>query len=65
MIRYPKPHPEGWIVGMVSLNSLPIETLIVEDSPVGFESAKSSGANIYKINNSYELTIDNIKKYII
>ena len=32
------------------------EILIVEDSPIGLESAKSSGAMVLKVNNPHEIS---------
>jgi HAD superfamily hydrolase (TIGR01509 family) len=50
-----KPHPEMYWKCMLSLNALPSNTLIVEDSHIGRQAALSSGANLYAIKDSYEL----------
>jgi beta-phosphoglucomutase len=59
-VKYPKPHPEGYIRAMIYFQTMPEETLIVEDSDVGIQAANASGANVWSIKNSYELTHDNM-----
>lgn len=62
-----KPHPCMYWKAMSKLNSIPSNTLIVEDSPAGLLAAKRSGANICRVKNSLDLTLislyDTIKKY--
>lgn len=43
-VKQGKPSPEIYINAMSVLDVLPAEVLIFEDSPVGFEAAKGSGA---------------------
>lgn len=43
-----KPNPEGFLKAMAYFASTPHETIIFEDSDVGIEAAKSSGAFYYK-----------------
>lgn len=59
-----KPYPEMYWLAMIQNNVLPEETLIVEDSPTGLLAATRSGANILRVSNSKEVTIDNIKNAI-
>lgn len=40
----PKPHPDGYIAAMKGLVVSPRQTIILEDSNIGIDSAKSSGA---------------------
>ncbi len=63
MIRYPKPHPEGYINAMVKLNSLPSETIIVEDSPVGLQAAEQTGAHVWKVKDPTDVTKLNFVSY--
>ncbi len=44
-----KPSPEIYLKAMKALGVSPEETLIFEDSPVGFEAAMSSGAKLIKV----------------
>ncbi len=44
-VRQGKPSPEIYTKAMEALNVVPNETLIFEDSEVGIEAAKASGAN--------------------
>jgi HAD superfamily hydrolase (TIGR01509 family) len=48
-VKKGKPSPEIYIKAMEALNSSPSETLIFEDSEVGIEAAKASGAKYLKI----------------
>ncbi len=47
-IKTPKPDPEGFLLAMKHFNVKPGETVIFEDSTVGLEAAKRSGAYYYK-----------------
>lgn len=60
----PKPDPSMYVQSMLAAGATPRETLIVEDSAVGIESAKRSGAYILKVNNPKELTYDLVKNRI-
>ena len=44
-VKQGKPSPEIYLKTMDSLGTVPSETLIFEDSEVGIEAAKASGAN--------------------
>ena len=63
-VRQPKPHGEGYIRAMVKFGTYPDETLIVEDSEVGLRAASSTGAHIYRVKDSYDVTLNNIKAEI-
>lgn len=60
-IKFSKPNSEGYITAMVKLNSLPSETIIVEDSKYGIIAAENTGAKVIKVNNPSELTIELLK----
>lgn len=62
MIKHPKPHGEGYIRAMVRFNSMPEETLIVEDSPKGLLSAQSTGANVWAVGGYEDVTLENLMK---
>ena len=63
-VKLSKPHPSMYWKAMSVLESLPENTLVVEDSPHGLLAAKRSGAHIYRVKNSKQLTLDNIYKKI-
>ncbi len=46
-ITKPKPDPEGFLMAMKRANAKPEETLIFEDSEVGIEAARRSGATVF------------------
>lgn len=48
-VKQGKPSPEIYLNAMSTLGVKPQETLIFEDSPVGFESAKASGARLIPV----------------
>jgi beta-phosphoglucomutase len=62
MIRHPKPHPEGYIRGMIHFGSMPENTLIVEDSPVGLQAANATGANVWAVSGCTEVSLSNLLK---
>jgi len=55
-----KPHPEIYWKAMASLNCLPEETLIIEDSPYGLLAASRSNSNILRVPDPTEVTYNNI-----
>ena len=63
-VRFPKPHPEGYIKAMVYLRSLPERTLIVEDSPKGLQAAQATGAHVLQVDNATEVTWKLLKRYV-
>ena len=50
-VKIPKPNPEGFLLAMDKFDVQPEECIIFEDSEVGIEAAKKTGANIFKIEN--------------
>jgi beta-phosphoglucomutase len=60
----PKPHGEGYIRAMINFGVYPEETLIVEDSEVGIKAANSTGAHVYQVKDSYQVTLNNVKMEI-
>lgn len=60
----PKPHPEIYMRCMIAESCLPSETLIVEDSLVGRNSAVMSGAILMPVKNKDDVTMENIIKYL-
>ena len=49
-IKNPKPDPEGFLLAMEKFNSKPEDTIIFEDSDVGIEAARKTGASVFVIN---------------
>ena len=44
-----KPDPQGFLMAMERFDIPPERTVIFEDSPVGIEAAKRSGASVMKV----------------
>ena len=63
-VEHTKPNPEGYNKIMNLFKYAPNETLIVEDSPKGFEAAYSSGAKVFKVNNQEQVNIELFRGYI-
>jgi len=55
-----KPHPEIYWRAMIAAGVLPDETLVVEDSPVGLLAASRADANILRVNNRSDLTLEKL-----
>ena len=55
-----KPHPEIYWTAMSKIGVLPEETVIIEDSPPGLLAATRSHANVIRVKDTNEVTIENI-----
>ena len=49
-LKNPKPHPEIYLRCLLELNSIPRQTLILEDSHYGRMAAKDSGCKLLPVN---------------
>ena len=63
-VKHHKPHPEMYWQCIVSLDSTPANTIIVEDSHIGREGALSSGANLFAIKNADDLNKLSLMKFV-
>ena len=59
-VKSAKPHPEIYWKAMSMLGCLPEETLIIEDSPQGLLSATRSRADVVRVKNSLDVTLEKI-----
>jgi HAD superfamily hydrolase (TIGR01509 family) len=71
-VSKPKPDPEGYLAAMKYFKVTPAETLILEDSLTGLQSAYSSGAQVFEVKNIadvkpeyFQNLITDYKKYPI
>jgi len=62
-IQYAKPNSEGYITAMVRMNVYPSECIIVEDSDHGYESAKNTGAYVWRVSDPEKVNLENFKKF--
>ena len=60
-VKNSKPYPEIYWKCMSKFSVLPENTLIVEDSPTGLLAGERSGANVLRVKNSLDLTINKMK----
>jgi HAD superfamily hydrolase (TIGR01509 family) len=63
-IQNSKQHPEIYWRAMSTMNVLPEETLIVEDSPYGLLAASRSKAHVMRVGSPKEITYINVNKYL-
>jgi len=66
-VKNNKPYPDCYNFAVNKLDALPSECIIVEDSPKGLEAAMSSvvpNCNIWKVNNSKEVTLKNYRRFV-
>ena len=61
MVRLNKPNPDCYLLAIKKLNLFLDEVLIIEDSDIGYQAAKASGANVFRVKNSKEVNLNNIK----
>lgn len=59
-VKHPKPHPEIYYSCLKRANVSPHETLIIEDSDVGFAAASASGAHVLRVHNTFDVTYEKI-----
>jgi HAD superfamily hydrolase (TIGR01509 family) len=59
-VRRPKPSPEMYLSCMARANVSPSECLIVEDSPIGKESALKSGGTLHSVSCPSDVTLESI-----
>jgi len=60
-VKNAKPHPEIYWNAMSIMGCLPEETLIIEDSPQGLLAATRSKAEVIRVKNSSDVTLEKIK----
>lgn len=63
-VRNPKPNCEMFLKAMVEAGAEPEETLILEDSTVGFKAVEASGAWLCPVLNSEDITWEKLERYI-
>jgi len=63
-VKKPKPHPEIYMRCMLQFSLMPSETLIIEDSYNGRESARNSGAYLMPINELNQVNLKNITSFV-
>jgi beta-phosphoglucomutase len=63
-VSEPKPSPEIYVKIMNSFQCAASETLIFEDSKVGLAAAFSSGANVFIVEDTKDITIESIQRKI-
>ncbi|MCK5107718.1 MAG: HAD family phosphatase [Nanoarchaeota archaeon] len=64
-VKNSKPHPESYLLTAKKLNIKPEDCVVIEDSDVGVESAKSAGMKCIAIPNEYTKNMDLSKADLI
>ncbi len=64
-VKHSKPNPEIYFKAISHFGTTPDSVLIIEDSPYGLEAAYQSGANVYRVRASKDVTIENIESQIV
>lgn len=63
-VKHPKPNPEIYLRAMVAEGVSPRQTLIVEDSFVGRSAVFNSGAHLYPVRNSEDLSLNGLYHHL-
>lgn len=63
-IKFSKPHPEIYLKCLINLESMPSETLVLEDSYFGRIAAKEANCNLMPIKYLSDVTYVNINNFI-
>jgi HAD superfamily hydrolase (TIGR01509 family) len=56
-VSQPKPSPEGYLLGMKSLDSTPGQTVVVEDGMHGIAAARAAGAQVVEVADPSEVSL--------
>jgi HAD superfamily hydrolase (TIGR01509 family) len=59
-VKNPKPSAEIYLKTMIALNCNPSDTLIIEDSQVGYDAAMKTNAHVLRVVNSQDVNIETI-----
>jgi beta-phosphoglucomutase len=51
-VKHGKPHPEPYLLGIAGINSSVEETLVIENAPMGINSAKAAGLTCFAVETS-------------
>lgn len=62
-VRHPKPSPSIYLLAMANAGCSPLETLIIEDSPVGLQAARESCAHVMAVNGPEDIDADSIMEF--
>ena len=57
-VAQPKPAPDGYLLGMKLLGSLPAETVVVEDGMHGIAAANAAGARVIEVADPSEVSLE-------
>jgi HAD superfamily hydrolase (TIGR01509 family) len=63
-VKYPKPNPEIYLRCMIKAGVSPKETLIVEDSHIGRKAAQESGAYLFPVVDSNDVTYEKLNDHL-
>lgn len=55
-VLHPKPNPEMYNTAIKRLGLKPSQALIVEDTQIGLDAAKASGAHCFRMANPYKIS---------
>lgn len=61
-VNRPKPAPDGYRLAMKKLESLPGDTVVIEDGDHGVAAAISAGARVVKVSNPGEVSLELIDR---
>ncbi len=61
-VASPKPAPDGYRLAMKKLESLPEDTVVIEDGDHGIAAAISAGARVVKVSNPGEVSLELIDR---
>lgn len=63
-VANPKPDPDGYLLAMSKLGITPSETVVVEDGIHGIVAAKAAGANVIRVLNPADVSLEILEKIL-
>lgn len=64
MVFHPKPHPQIYLTCLSENGLVPVQTLIIEDSPIGKTAATLSGAHVCPVSSPEQVTLKHLQTYL-
>ena len=63
-VSRPKPAPDGYLLAMEKLKSLPEETVVIEDGDHGIKAAELAGARVIRVSNPSDVSLELMNEII-
>jgi HAD superfamily hydrolase (TIGR01509 family) len=63
-VGQPKPAPDGYLLAMKKLGSIPANTVVVEDGMHGIQAAKAAGARVVEVKDPSQVSLEIFERIV-